>query len=150
MNWVTRILFLGFFSWVLPANIPYQVTEQFPLEISLFEHAHFKGREFTFGSDLSTCTTLTNTTKLCKWGDGRDCTLASKAVSSVRFNIGTCVNMYRDLYCFGVPSTLYNETGCSSNFDQDECRNELNDVVGSISSCAYGECQFLKMDIYEL
>jgi hypothetical protein len=111
-------------------------------KVTLFEHGLYGGKQITVGSNYHRCISL-NTTELCAQGNTSDCISASNSVSAIKFELGSCVHVYRDLHCLSVPILLdLNFTGsCHENMYALGCRR-INDVIGSASSCYYGACKF--------
>jgi hypothetical protein len=113
--------------------------------VTVFEHGNYKGRQLTIGGDWQWCHSLNNT-RLCSLDDASNCTTdkqsAAQSVSSIKFNHGSCIRVYRDLHCYGsydqMRDTFYS---CASNFYNEKCY-DLNDVIGSVTGCNYGECTF--------
>src|SRR5438093_12579665 len=107
-------------------------TEASEWEVTLFEHYFFKGRQITLGSRGKSqhCQSLNNT-NLCTWGNGNDCISASNSVSSIQFRRGECLNVFRDLHCYGTPLELRDNTQskpdpdklfCHVNVDRKACQ----------------------------
>jgi hypothetical protein len=115
-------------------------------EVTLFEHIKHVGRQITIGSNTHFCSSL-NDTKLCTWGDGGDCIPASNTVSSIKFQKGSCVNVYRDLFCNGIGTHINRNTDQSYNLLKAWA---LENTIGSLSSCSYDECEFLKWSTEDL
>jgi DNA/RNA non-specific endonuclease len=152
-----QMFLLNVFTWsrVLASSIetqiipPYITTARVAAilwSVTLFEHEQYTGHKKTIEGDFQTCRTLSGATLCLDEEPTRfSCKVnAADAVSSVKFKLGTtCVKAYRDLHCYGVPIELLDSAeSCSVNLNGETCYN-MNDVIGSISSCDYGECKFI-------
>jgi hypothetical protein len=118
-------------------------------EVWAFEHHAYGGRSAVLrGANCSSCVSLRHE-KLCTEYPKQRCIPAYNTISSIQFykeeHDISCVRVYRDLNCAGIPvATLTKGSHCSKYFCgstvwghtcPEDC--DINDQIGSISTCEY-------------
>jgi hypothetical protein len=151
--YLSMIPSIDYSEFVLPASLALasMIPQPFEWEVTLFEHGEHNGRELNVGSNSRKCVSLEHA-KLCTWGNGDDCIPASQSISSLKFlrpfrtGSGDCVKVYRDLHCEGMGEIFYYGHEYFGLSEGSNCC-PLDNVIGSLSSCSYGECEYFKWPV---